>query len=128
MAFDSDAELLKHVRGRVGVSHPDDLPEDVMEEEIEDAKRRLSSEIEERIHTDGSLNFYDKDSAQRSLFEYMCLRAERVKARGNKGKARSEKAADAPSSIAALRRFDYEDRTMNHWRNRMISHLNKVTE
>lgn len=125
----SDAALLGRVRGRVGVTYADDLPETEMEEELEKCKEALSDEIEERLRKTGNFNFYDEGSARNALEEMMCLKAEKVKAHGQgKGQARSEKARNMPDTVSAIRRTDFEDSTMNLWRDRMVKHLNRVTE
>lgn len=129
--FDSDAELMSYVRGQVGVNRDGDLPEQALKTELERGKSEINKEVRERLNNSDSLDFYNSDAPQRALEYFVQLRA-RVVVIGNQ-KARKPSSglpdvSNAPSSILSMRRHDFGDQTMNHWRDRMVTHLNRVTE
>jgi hypothetical protein len=133
--FDSDAELMSHVRGQVGVSQNGDLPEQALKEEVQRGKEEISRELRERLNNGESVNFYKSDEPQKALEFFVKVRARgRVKRNQQKrgrhpGKGRGPPDhANAPASVSSMRRHDYDDQTMNHWRDRMVHHLNRVTE
>lgn len=121
--FDSDTELTSYVRGQVGVNHDGDLPEQALKDELERGKKEINREIRERFNNDETLDFYSSDAPQKVLENFLKIRAKgHVKANQGRGPG------DNPSSIASMRRHDFNDSTMNHWRDRMVTHLNRVTE
>lgn len=123
--FDSDAELMSYVRGQVGVSTDGDLPEQALKDEIERGKSEINQELRERLNNGDEIDFYGSDEPQKALENFVKLRAKgRVKA--NQGNGPPDH-ANKPSSVSLMRRHDYGDSTMNHWRDRMVTHLNKVT-
>jgi len=127
--FGSDTELMSHVRGQVGVSQDGDLPQQALEDEVERGKHEINREVRERLNKGGSLNFSNTEAAQKALENFVKVRVKsRVKAnqaaRGSGPPAHS----NSPSSVSSMRRHDYGEQTMNHWRDRMVHHLNRVTE
>lgn len=117
--FGSDDELLRHVRGQVGVKKASDLPEEALQEELERGKREINREVRERLNNGESVDFYDQNgSDQRALQYYLLIRGrDHAKGEGN-----------GPTTVASIRRNDFGDQTMNHWRDRLVTHLNNITE
>jgi len=127
--FDSDAELMSHVRGQVGVNRNSDLPEQALKEELERAKYEINREVRERLNNNGSLNFTEARAFQKALENLLKLRAKaRVKANQQARGSGVPAHSDAPVSVSSMRRHNFGEQTMNHWRDRMILHLNKITE
>ena len=127
MTFDSDEELMGHVRGEVGVKQDSDLPERDLKEELERGKAEINREIRERLNNSQSLDFYDTDNADQQALRYFLLIRARSIVVQNRGIGGVDLGRD-PRSIASIRHHDYDDQTMNHWRDRMVTFLNKITE
>jgi hypothetical protein len=127
--MDSDTELLRDVRGQVGVNQDGDLPEQTLATELKSGKNELSREIRERLNNGDSLSFGNSEAKDQALEYFLLLRARTIVVNNQNGADNSlPDLSDAPSTIATMRRYDFGDSTMNHWRDRMVTHLNQVTE
>lgn len=130
--FDSDSELLDHVRGRVGVEKEGDLPQDTLEQELRDAKDELNSEIRERLNNQQSLNIYETEEKQKALKYLVQIRAKSVVVQNQGARAGPDKnganLGRDPKTVSSIRRHDFGDQDMNYWRDRMVAHVNRITE
>jgi len=130
--FDSDSELLDHVRGHVGVKREGDLPQDTLEQELQRAKRELNNEIRERLNNQQSLNIYEIEAKQKALKYFVQIRAKSVVTQNQGARAGPDKNGPNlgrdPKTVSSIRRHDYGDQDMNYWRDRMVAHVNKITE
>lgn len=128
----SDAELMRDVRGQVGISKDGDLPEQVLQKELERGKEEINRELRERLNNGDGIDYFKSDEQLKALENFVKLRAKAfVKGNQNsrgKGSRGPPDHANAPASVSSMRRHDFGDETMNHWRDRMITHLNRITE
>lgn len=126
--FGSDTELKAHVRGEVGASKASALPEDVLDNELARAKEEITREVSERLTNGSSLDFYDsKDSDQEALIHYLYIRATLV-VKQSQGTLPESVGKAPPDTISSIRRTDFGDQTLNYWRDRMVTYLNRITE
>lgn len=126
MSFDSDAELLGHVRGKVGVERDSDLPERDLKDELERGKAEVTAELRERLNNEQDVAFYDTDDADQQALKYFLLVRARTLVAQNRGLKGVNTSRD-PHSIASIRRHDFGDTTINHWRDRMVTYIEKLT-
>lgn len=113
-----DRRLLSRVRKATGAQSESQLPPEVLERELEEAKEHLTEELRQSLDS-STLNFYTEDEAEEALFSLMCLRIRAHLVGSGTG---------LPRTVSHIRRFDFRDSQANFWRDELVRHLNRLTE
>jgi hypothetical protein len=129
----SDAALRAHLRSELGLTDASRVSDEDIEAEIQNAKDRLSEALSHKMENGESLNFYG-DDMEKCLTEFMTVRMAPLAPGKGKGKGKGKARGPPPDKIpdghrftvSSIRRTDFEDETLNHHRDRMVQHFNRI--
>lgn len=122
----NDADLLSHLREATSARSTSQFPDSELRQEAEDAKVRINREVAGVAGRNQFDLYGGTEAATNALVAYMELRVEELVRQRTPEKARSDEVI--PKAIGKLRRTEFTDATLRHRRNRLIKHLNDLSD
>ena len=119
--FESDRAVVAAVRKQHDLSNRSLITDGELQTDLDTAKTVISREVHERLTNGDELNFYNEDAAQDALYNLALLRVADRKARKD-----GADGPRVPHGISKLRRTDFGDQTMNHWRDQVVRGIDRI--